>query len=42
MIVITAKQDIDLEDFAGYDIANLLRKPLLPVQLIEAIEVVLA
>jgi two-component system phosphate regulon response regulator PhoB len=41
VIVVTAKSDIDFEDFDGYSIADLLRKPLLPALLIEAINVVL-
>jgi two-component system phosphate regulon response regulator PhoB len=42
VIVITAKSDISLEDFDGYFISDLLRKPLLPALLIEAIEAALA
>jgi len=38
VIVITAKADIELADFDGYNIVELLRKPLLPTVLIETIE----
>ena len=41
VIVVTAKTDITFEDFDGYNIVDLLHKPLLPALLIDAIDAAL-